>query len=113
MKTGQIVTRENYSPNISALRCPRCNGEYLHHIGLIYYDRATQDAPSSAVYIAGGKVTIAAHDDTSSNPSSRRDGLSIRFQCELCQGIGEDRLELIIAQHKGITEIGWRFDPLP
>lgn len=46
------------------------------------------------------------------NPSSRRDGLVISFTCEQCSRDDPgDVIELTIAQHKGSTEIGWRFSP--
>jgi hypothetical protein len=38
------------------------------------------------------------------NPSWRRDGIAIEFCCEGCGSIGE----LTIAQHKGVTLVGWR-----
>jgi hypothetical protein len=45
------------------------------------------------------------------NPSSRRGGLCISFTCEACKGIDDNVLELTISQHKGTTEIGWRYSP--
>jgi len=42
----------------------------------------------------------------SGNPSSRRDGLVIRFWCELCDVVDA---ELTVEQHKGCTYLGWRY----
>jgi hypothetical protein len=38
--------------------------------------------------------------------------MAIQFECEQCGGgADDDWIELTIAQHKGSTEIGWRFTP--
>jgi hypothetical protein len=110
--SNSIQTREDYSTRVAALRCPRCGGENLHHLGVISYDRSKEDDPTTVINLSAGRITSATHDDASANPSSRRGGLAIQFGCELCHGVGENRIELTIAQHKGTTEIGWRFDPL-
>jgi hypothetical protein len=49
----------------------------------------------------------------SGNPSPRRDGIVISFFCEQCTNWGEtgEVIELTLAQHKGATEIGWRYPP--
>lgn len=49
--------------------------------------------------------------ENSGNPSSRRSGLCISFAREVCKGIDDNVLELTISQHKGTTEIGWRYSP--
>lgn len=48
------------------------------------------------------------------NPSSRRQGLSIEFECEMCHGDMDDGkkntlppFQLAILQHKGNTYIEW------
>jgi hypothetical protein len=51
----------------------------------------------------------AVASDGSGNPSSRRNGLSIKFWCEGCKGVDEDILELTISPHKGSTLLGWRY----
>ena len=42
------------------------------------------------------------------NPSARRDGIRIRFECELCLGDGvEGEHVLSIVQHKGNERVKW------
>jgi hypothetical protein len=61
------------------------------------FDRV-EDAPNGLhVEVSGGKVAVDG--DMSSNPSLRRDGLSIRFACESCDA----QPVLTIRQHKGAT----------
>jgi hypothetical protein len=43
-------------------------------------------------------------NDSTNNPSSRRDGILIHFWCEHC----EEKPVMAILQHKGTTFIGWR-----
>ena len=105
-----IVTEDMGS--VSELRCPRCGGQYLHHLGVTVFDRA-EDAPAlvRTTVASGTTKTDAVPNAGSGNPSSRRDGLAILFSCESCGGTLADPIELVIAQHKGTTEIGWRYKP--
>jgi len=79
------------------LKCPSCGTDegYLHHHGVTVYDRH-EDGPVTVTTVNGGAA--------GENPSSRRDGIAIRFTCELCPA----ELELTIAQHKGRTYLVWR-----
>jgi hypothetical protein len=87
------------------LLCPACQGDYLHHDNIATYARG-EDADETTV------VTTCPHRGTSnialtsgaSNPSSRRNGMAVRFYCELCSVISE----LTLAQHKGQTLLEWR-----
>ena len=89
------------------LSCPRCYGKNLHQRAVDVFIRAAEDS-------AGG--TAVTHRDAgfsaflpmSQNPSSRRDGIRIAFDCEACHL--EDRwdpLFLTIVQHKGETLVEW------
>jgi len=92
------------------LLCPRCGGESLHHQGVTSYDRSEDAELVIRSVVEGGSTKIdAVPSDGSGNPSSRRDGLSIKFWCEGCKGVDEDILELTISQHKGSTVLGWRY----
>jgi hypothetical protein len=119
IKSKEIRTRDA-GLETSDLLCPRCGADNLHHVGVVFYERGEdegnvlcvtqslqrygEDRPTSAVT----EIVPAAR---SGNPSSRRSGMAIRFECEQCGGgTEEDRIELTIAQHKGATEIGWRHD---
>jgi len=87
------------------LRCPRCDFEYTHQGDVTVWSR-TEDAPvtiKNTVH-GDGTVTLGAVRYQGDNPSSRRDGASIKFSCEGCGGA----FEMTVAQHKGHTFIGWR-----
>ena len=97
------------------LQCPSCGGELLHHAGLVAYDRH-EDAPETVVTELRPDGSLSRYSRSSQftdNPSSRRDGIAIRFWCEECgAGDFEDphtaSYELTIAQHKGRTHLSWR-----
>lgn len=90
------------------LACPRCGGGYLHHDKVVVYDRCNgEDGKTTAVSTVWNGLT-ATHllpSSESGNPSGRRDGIAIALSCENC---GPD-IELTIVQHKGCTELAWRF----
>jgi hypothetical protein len=91
------------------LGCPRCGGEYLHHTGALFFERG-EDQPSVVKIEVAGATTTTSIDSGAGNPSSRRHGMSIKFDCEACSTPG-DTLHLNIAQHKGSTELSWTFSP--
>ena len=99
--------------SVSNLLCPRCGADNLHHLGVTVFDRAEDAASVVRSHVSGSKVAVEIVGSiVAENPSRRRDGLAIQFQCEQCGGDEPDNLiELTIAQHKGSTEIGWRFTP--
>lgn len=91
------------------LLCPHCGHHYLHQGTVSIYSRSedsptvvlTTVTPDSAEHRTQTNVTISSNKG---NPSLRRHGVVIRFNCEECP----QPSELTIAQHKGTTEIGWR-----
>jgi uncharacterized C2H2 Zn-finger protein len=91
------------------LQCPRCGGDYLHHSGVKVYCRSEDSSPGTTytrVHSKGIHNAIFRSVEMD-NPSLRRDGVVIEFACENC---GEGKgIELTIAQHKGQTQIGWRW----
>ena len=97
----------------SVLRCPRCNSDYLHQEETTIFTRGEDESTLIKTHEAFGKVeveTVPAKE--SGNPSSRRQGMTVRFRCEGCGGdTPDDFILLILSQHKGNTEIGWRFTP--
>jgi hypothetical protein len=88
------------------LACPRCRHEpgFLHHRKVETYFRR-EDAPEVLVAVADrGRVGLERRvNNTSGNPSRRRDGVRVHFWCEHCG----DELVLNVAQHKGCTEVFW------
>lgn len=91
------------------LRCPRCNSENLNHIGARFFIRHEDAMDVAVVDVEGPGVSMRMEkNQKSGNPSARRHGLVVQFVCEICPDDGTV-LELMIAQHKGQTEIGWRY----
>lgn len=96
------------------LCCPRCGADNLHHSTVTVFDGGSED-PQTVVRttVYGGSTKMeCVPEKGSGNPSARRHGLTIKFWCEGCGGDSPgDLIELKIAQHKGSTEIGWRYTP--
>lgn len=106
-RTDQIVTQP-YGDGVAELVCPRCGSLGLHHAQVVVYDRA-EDAPEVTITtVINSGCEVVPHSQGTENPSSRRDGIAIRFWCEVC---GQDPIDLTLGQHEGGTQIGWRFIP--
>src|SRR5678810_1017762 len=100
-----------------SLSCPCCGSEYLHQGRIEVYGRDAEDAPSFRRVVSGDGAVEA--DEGGNNPSSRRQGLIIFFECEDCHlamldepGFNADRnvraaFRLAIYQHKGNTFVEW------
>ena len=90
-----------------SLTCPRCqdkHASYLHHDGVIVYCR-NEDDPLTVVTRVGITGTSSVVPSQScGNPSGRRTGVVIHFDCEICGG----HFRLTIAQHKGMTYLHWK-----
>lgn len=95
--------------SVFELACPRCGGECLHHTGAVFFDRG-EDQKSVVKIVVDGPTTTTSMDPGTGNPSSRRHGMFVKFDCEECSTPG-DTLQLNIAQHKGATELSWTFSP--
>ncbi|WP_316194430.1 hypothetical protein [Bradyrhizobium sp. SZCCHNRI3052] len=95
--------------SVMDLICPRCGSEYLHHTGAVFFERG-EDAASVVKIVVDGASTTTSIDPGADNPSSRRHGMFVKFECEQCSGPG-GVLQLNIAQHKGATELSWTFSP--
>lgn len=94
--------------DVSDLNCPRCGATQLHHADVTIYDRGEDVAHVTKTTLkSNGVLTVEPRAPNAGNPSNRRDGLTIKFSCENC---GDAPIELTIAQHKGSTEIGWRYE---
>ena len=93
-----------------ALDCPDCGDNYLHHQDTTIFQRG-EDAEITTVIAQDGKtaqVTDFPSADTC-NPSSRRNGLIIEFECEFCHGEKKEipPFRLAVLQHKGNTFVEW------
>ena len=103
-----VVFSEDWSMD-QVLTCPNCGGDYLHHGTVTVFDRQ-EDAEAVVTKISGKHYhTEGPAPPDWGNPSSRRHGLAITFACETCTVSAE----LTIAQHKGSTQIEWRYIVLP
>jgi hypothetical protein len=88
------------------LRCPRCSDcapSYLHHGDVTVYVRAEDEATTVKTIVRTTGESSIVPSRLSGNPSSRRHGLTIIFECEQCRG----SLVLGISQHKGMTYVKW------
>jgi len=92
-----IVTIED-----KALCCPSCGERYLHHDKVEVFERDREDA-DTGISVSVSKKKAKIGRSQGGNPSSRRDGIGIRFWCETCKAIPT----LAIYQHKGNTVIEW------
>jgi hypothetical protein len=89
--------------NETALMCPFCGDNNLHHDRVTVYSRKEDEDKILRTEICSGLVTVK-RDEGHDNPSSRRDGIAIRFDCENCPA----KPELTVSQHKGTTHVEWR-----
>jgi hypothetical protein len=72
--------------DLDALRCPRCGESNLHHVHVIVYERKEDDPKVLRTIISHGGGIRVDYEVDHENPSSRRHGLSILFECEHCVG---------------------------
>lgn len=84
----------------SNLKCPNCEGEYLHQEQVEAYWR---EEDSKHLTSSRSTADRLEKDIGNRNPSPRRDGVLIRFRCETCSADPE----LAIYQHKGNTVVEW------
>lgn len=82
------------------LLCPRCGGDYLHQIRVELFFR-DEDA-KEGVHVIADIEGYTADREVKGNPSPRRQGMRITFECELCEE-GSPNSILDIYQHKGQT----------
>lgn len=93
------------------LDCPWCGGEFLHQLRAIVFWRPREDAETGIRVETAERVLLFDQSaDMAENPSSRRDGLIIEFECETChheEAYPAPWLRLVIEQHKGNTFMYW------
>mgnify|MGYP000379070245 CR=1 FL=1 len=91
----------------SELVCPACGENYLHQRSVAVWDRGEDSAITRETTVSLAVSTMMAASEDCANPSTRRQGLSIMFECETCLEENKDH-ELCFAQHKGVTVVFWR-----
>ncbi len=83
------------------LVCPVCSGTYLHQGKIEVFD-CGEDMTGLCLHTTSGNGEIAVDKDFTMNPSARRQGLRIHFDCEAdCKPV------LNMLQHKGSTFMYW------
>lgn len=99
MKEAPTVDASNWK----MLACPVCEMEYLHHHRIEDVRRDEDAKKARCVSIDLEKVVVeTANNDETPNPSSRRSGFVVTFDCEMGH-----RVFLNFAQHKGSTLMYW------
>jgi hypothetical protein len=99
------------------LICPRCNGEWIHQRNTTVFARDEDDETTTVLTQDGldGQVVKFPSQDTC-NPSPRRQGIVIEFDCEDCHHSAVDYgnrhtapplFRLALIQHKGNTYVEW------
>lgn len=99
------------------LVCPNCGGSYLHQGGIDWYTRESEEDTygfhfrhhkAGFIQPITPRPNILIDHDMSCNPSERRDGLRIYFECEDCSAAKNNfKKKLVIFQHKGQTFVEW------
>lgn len=119
MYKQQVILTDYNNTMGSELKCPTCSESYLHQRDVTVFQRY-EDQPKTIVMQQSEDnmiVTTFPSEDTC-NPSPRRHGLLIEFECEHCHythvdGEGDEHPReplhrLAIYQHKGITFVEWQ-----
>lgn len=101
--TAFITTEDEVKTMGSTLICPRCKNGNLHQTSCTTFWRESEDADSGKIVTTSHESIVENSHLMSGNPSNRRDGIVIRFDCEQCAA----GPMLSIKQHKGTTYIGW------
>jgi rubredoxin len=107
----KLPFRGTHQFGFDGLDCPNCGGNYLHHQGIMYYNRPDDCSHGDFVLLHktndGGQngfhCSHKLNQSMAHCPSPRRDGMEIFFTCEQCPA----KLSLAVYQHKGQTFIEW------
>jgi uncharacterized protein (DUF983 family) len=97
------------------LRCPQCGENYLHHRNTTIFERSEDDKLTTVIAQSEHEAHISKFPSADTcNPSDRRNGIIIEFECEHCHyDYGDaspeltNRFRLAIIQHKGNTFVEW------
>lgn len=99
MLKNQVSLDEN------TLICPCCGGNNLHQETVeLFWSKDNNDLTYQYAKSSFDNTYVdPAYRPSRNNPSSRRQGMLIHFECEGCDSYPE----LAIFQHKGSTYIKW------
>jgi rubredoxin len=95
----------------NSLQCPSCGNGMLHHREVLINDRFEDSKTGKSIWVGGisdwcngtFQFKYCEESNMSLNPSPRRGGILIQFDCECC--LAEPQLGIF--QHKGWTCIEW------
>src|ERR1043165_6457070 len=83
--------------------CAGCGEQYLHHMRVEVFSRPEDAKTGVHLTFDHGDDEARIDSDLTGNPSSRRTGIKIYFECETCPTISV----LKISQHKGFECAEW------
>jgi hypothetical protein len=100
-----VVLGEFFTNMGNDLYCPSCHQANLHQESCTTFWRESEDSDECNTTYTKCKLTEKKDKYWAlrNNPSSRRDGLLIQFECEHC----DCGPVLAIYQHKGSTYVAW------
>lgn len=119
METAEVIISDYTKKVGSELKCPTCSEAYLHQRNVTIFQRY-EDQPTTIVMqqCEDDMVVSTFPSRDTCNPSPRRHGLLIEFECEHCHythidGEGDEMPReplhrLAIFQHKGTTFMEWQ-----
>lgn len=83
----------------TSLLCPACGSNYLHHGRVEVFCREQEDSKTGKHVTVEPNGWVNTDKALANNPSKRRDGMLIHFECEEC----DVKTVLAVYQHKGAT----------
>ena len=87
------------------LECPKCGDAFMHQRSVEVYNQSEADDQSVGFEIDRGNNSISIGGDPEDNPSGRRGGIRIEFECETCSASNPHHL--VVEQSKGNEYIYW------
>ena len=88
----------------TALVCPSCGSPFTHQGTVEVWNRDEDEDREGVTVATDGATGIVA---AGHNPSDRRRGVRVWFECEVCPV----KFAVTIAQHKGQTIMGFEREP--
>lgn len=90
--------KEPVQEDADVLVCPYCTCGYTHQGEIQIFNREQEDS-ERGLHVAVDEDTVKIDSNMTGNPSSRRQGMVVRFECENCRR----DFKVCIEQHKGHT----------
>lgn len=99
---------DDYIPNGwgQVLKCPHCGDTYTHQRCVEVYEREEDAKHGLYVNVHFGTGAAITNNSMARNPSRRRQGIRILFDCEGC----EESFAMTVVQHKGQTLVDIEYE---